>query len=190
MAEERPSQVQPAAKDPVFLLMVSGQIESAEFPEYDDLYCNYSFVSGQDWAVVSGLCEGITQSTRRSSGPNKHFVWNFPIDVTFKSTNPFGWPQIVVSVYGVNSLGRDEVRGYGCIHLPITPGQHKLKLPMFVPASESHVSKFIAWIFGRSPEFIDPKFISQGEGREWACDCEHQCCYKRSVEARIQKWSK
>lgn len=33
-------------------------------------------------------------------------------------------PQIVVSVYGVNSLGRDEVRGYGCIHLPITPGQY------------------------------------------------------------------
>ncbi len=30
MAEERPSQVQPVAKDPVFLLMVSGQIESAE----------------------------------------------------------------------------------------------------------------------------------------------------------------
>ncbi len=26
---------------------------SFQFPEYDDLYCNYSFVSGQDWAVVS-----------------------------------------------------------------------------------------------------------------------------------------
>lgn len=32
-------------------------------------------------------------------------------------------PQIVVSVYGLNILGRDEVRGYGAIHLPITPGQ-------------------------------------------------------------------
>ena len=77
-------------KDPVFLVMVSGQIESAEvssvtvqdyyhiknniiiicdyyislpgsvcilwslqFPEYDELYCNYSFVYGQDWAIVS-----------------------------------------------------------------------------------------------------------------------------------------
>lgn len=61
-------------KDPVFLVMVTGQIESAEvchdavygvfemyhttmsyiqFPEYDELYCNYSFVYGQDWAIVS-----------------------------------------------------------------------------------------------------------------------------------------
>ena len=32
-------------------------------------------------------------------------------------------PQIVISVYGLNLLGRDEVRGYGAIHLPITPGR-------------------------------------------------------------------
>ena len=24
-----------------------------QFPEFDELYCNYSFVYGQDWAVVS-----------------------------------------------------------------------------------------------------------------------------------------
>ena len=32
-------------------------------------------------------------------------------------------PQIVVSVYGLNVFGRDEVRGYGAIHLPIIPGR-------------------------------------------------------------------
>ena len=26
---------------------------SLQFPEYDELYCNYSFVYGQDWAIVS-----------------------------------------------------------------------------------------------------------------------------------------
>lgn len=26
---------------------------SIQFPEYDGLYCNYSFVYGQDWAVLS-----------------------------------------------------------------------------------------------------------------------------------------
>ena len=25
-------------------------------------------------------------------------VWNFPIDVKFKSTNVFGWPRIAISV--------------------------------------------------------------------------------------------
>ena len=38
-------------------------------------------------------------------------------------TSPCAGPQIVVSVYGLNTLGRDEVRGYGAIHLPITPGR-------------------------------------------------------------------
>ena len=33
-------------------------------------------------------------------------------------------PQVVVTVYGLNSLGKDEVRGYGSIHLPITPGRY------------------------------------------------------------------
>ena len=32
-------------------------------------------------------------------------------------------PQIVISVYGNNIFGRDEVRGYGAVHLPITPGE-------------------------------------------------------------------
>lgn len=154
-----------ARNDPVFLVMFTGQIESAEFPEFDDLYCNYSYVFGQDWDIVSGLSEGITQTTRRG-GPDKQFVWNFPIEVNFRSTNPFGWPQLVVSVYGLNMLGRDEVRGYGAIHLPITPGSHSLRIAMFVPEPTSQIHKFISWLLGRRPEFVDPRFVAQGEGRE------------------------
>jgi hypothetical protein len=50
-------------------------------------------------------------------------VWNFPIDVAYKATNAFGWPQAVVSVYGVDALGRDVIQGYGCIHLPTCAGR-------------------------------------------------------------------
>ena len=32
-------------------------------------------------------------------------------------------PQVVISVYGLNSFGRDEVRGNGAIHLPMAPGR-------------------------------------------------------------------
>ncbi|XP_032032697.1 B9 domain-containing protein 1 isoform X5 [Hylobates moloch] len=74
----------------VFLLMVNGQVESAQFPEYDDLYCKYCFVYGQDWAPTAGLEEGISQITSKSQDVRQALVWNFPIDVTFKSTNPYG----------------------------------------------------------------------------------------------------
>ncbi|XP_030150722.1 B9 domain-containing protein 1 isoform X1 [Lynx canadensis] len=80
-----------AAGPSVFLLMVNGQVESAQFPEYDDLYCKYCFVYGQDWAPTAGLEEGISQITSKSQDVRQALVWNFPIDVTFKSTNPYGF---------------------------------------------------------------------------------------------------
>ena len=46
-----------------------------------------------------GLEDGLTQLSKKSHNRSGAFVWNFPIDVTFKSTNPFGWPKIVLSVY-------------------------------------------------------------------------------------------
>lgn len=37
-----------------------------------------------------GLEEGISQITSKSQDARRALVWNFPIDVTFKSTNPYG----------------------------------------------------------------------------------------------------
>uniref|UniRef100_A0A7N4PZ24 B9 domain-containing protein 1 n=1 Tax=Sarcophilus harrisii TaxID=9305 RepID=A0A7N4PZ24_SARHA len=136
------------------------------FPEFDDLYCKYCFVYGQDWAPTSGLEEGISQITSKSADVQHNLVWNFPIDITFKSTNPFGWPQIVISVYGPDVFGNDVVRGYGAVHVPFTPGRHKRTIPMFVPESTSKLQKLTSWFMGRRPEYTDPKLIAQGEGRE------------------------
>ncbi|KAM9046024.1 B9 domain-containing protein 1 isoform 2-T2 [Megaptera novaeangliae] len=187
-----------AAGPSVFLLMVNGQVESAQFPEYDDLYCKYCFVYGQDWAPTAmvketalpaaaqrgegrgspelghwpslsssqGLEEGISQITSKSQDARRALVWNFPIDVTFKSTNPYGWPQIVLSVYGPDVFGNDVVRGYGAVHVPFSPGRHKKTIPMFVPESVSKLQKFTSWFMGRRPEYTDPKVVAQGEGRE------------------------
>jgi B9 domain-containing protein 1 len=91
---------------------------------------------------------------------------NFPIDVGFKSSNPFGWPQIVVSVYGYDVFGNDVVRGYGVTHVPITTGRHCQRIPLFVPESSSLFQKLLSWMFSRRPEYTDPKVLAQGEGRE------------------------
>ncbi|XP_053551001.1 B9 domain-containing protein 1 [Bombina bombina] len=150
----------------VFLLNVNGQIESAEFPEYDELYCKYCFVYGHDWAPVSGVEEGISQISSKSRTTEQSLVWNFPFEITFKSTNPHGWPQIVVSVYGPDVFGNDVVRGYGAVHMPFTSGRHNRTVPMFVPESSSKLQEFTSWFTGRRPEFTDPKVVAQGEGRE------------------------
>ncbi|XP_038007154.1 B9 domain-containing protein 1 isoform X1 [Motacilla alba alba] len=150
----------------VFLLAVSGEIESGEFPGFDDLYCKFSFVYGPDWVPTAGLEEGISQITSKSSVSPTTLVWNFPIDITFKSTNPFGWPQIVLSVYGPDFFGHDVVRGYGAVHVPFVPGRHKRTIAMFVPESTSRLQQLTSWFTGRRPEFTDPRVVAQGEGRE------------------------
>ncbi|XP_025090453.1 B9 domain-containing protein 1-like [Pomacea canaliculata] len=154
------------ASTSVFLMMVNGQIETAEFPEFDDIYCRYFFTHGPDWLITSGLEEGITQITKKSQDERQLFVWNFPLDITFKSTNCYGWPQLVVSAYGLDAFGTDVVRGYGCTHVPITSGRHKVRIPMFVPESSSLLQKLTSWFLGRRPEYVDPRVVAQGEGRE------------------------
>jgi B9 domain-containing protein 1 len=133
----------------------------AQLPGVENAYLRYQVVAGEDWQVLDGLEEGITQASRANQGApgmmhsllehafgharppakllhthpprNPHvcsraaleplLVWNFPVDITFKATNAFGWPQLIVAVYGLDGFGRDVVKGYGCTHLPICSGK-------------------------------------------------------------------
>ncbi len=97
----------------------------------------------------------------------------------------FEGPQIVISGYGLDGFGNDVVRGYGTTHIPIIPGRyfrtilsrfytdfsfsysrHCVRVPLFVPRSSSRFQQFLARIFGRRPEFIDPKVVARTAGRE------------------------
>eukprot|EP00798_Chlamydomonas_sp_ICE-L_P009952 gene9952-7824_t len=128
-----------------FTVMATGQIECAEIPDCENAYLKFQIVAGEDWQLLDGLEEGITQAARVSQGIDKLLVWNFPIDVTFKATNAFGWPQLVVSVYGLDGFGRDVIKGYGSTHLPICSGRFNLKLNLFKPQSSSMFQGFIVW---------------------------------------------
>lgn len=72
----------------------------------------------------------------------------------------------MLSCYGQDVFGNDVVRGYGVTHIPMSPGRHKIKIPLFVPESTSKLQQFIAWLNGRRPEYVDPRVIAHGEGRE------------------------
>lgn len=92
---------------------------------YDNLYCKYSFNKGHDWHILSGVEHGVSQISRKSSGDlDEVFIWNYPLDITFRSSNVHGWPQIVIGVYGLTMFGKDVIRGYGCTHVPTTPGNN------------------------------------------------------------------
>lgn len=133
----------------------------------DDLYCKYSFNYGLDWSTSHGLEHGISQIAQKGTGDqNDVFVWNYPIEATFRSTNVHGWPQIVLSVYGINAIGKDVIRGYGCVHMPISPGRHVRYVRLYTPMSSSKCQQLQAWLTANPPEFFDAKFTAQTRGRE------------------------
>lgn len=35
-----------------FLVSVNGQIEKADYPDFDSIYCKYCFVYGPDWELT------------------------------------------------------------------------------------------------------------------------------------------
>ena len=64
-----------------------------------------------------GLCKSdlITQYS-------KYFL-STKFHVMFVVSSFFLGPQLVVSCYGLDAFGHDVVRGYGAVHVPISPGR-------------------------------------------------------------------
>jgi B9 domain-containing protein 1 len=136
-----------------FFVQCTGQIVSGDFGAVDYLYCRYTFQFGNDWIIASGLDTGLSQtSCKNLASSEEHIVWNFPIDVSFNATNVYGWPRIAISVYGVDFLGRDVIRGYGSALLPLAAGQHEIEIDMFVPLATSYLNDVASWLLGNPPE--------------------------------------
>lgn len=85
-----------------------------------------------------GLEEGISQITSKSRDVWQALVWNFPIDVTFKSTNPFGCESAGPCREGGREVGGQEGRGHpravsasaSCYQPDTVPSGH---FPPFLP---------------------------------------------------------
>jgi B9 domain-containing protein 1 len=110
---------------------------------------------------------GVSQIAKRSSGgPLDTLTWNYPLDIMFRSCNVHGWPQLVLGVYGLTTMGGDVVRGYAATHVPTTPGRHTRYVQLYTPVSSSCCQRLTAWLTNNPPEFFDSKFVAQGKGRE------------------------
>jgi B9 domain-containing protein 1 len=141
-----------------FFVQCTGQVVSGEFGPVDYLYCRYTFHYGNDWTIQSGLDNGLSQTACKNlSQSEEQIIWNFPVDVSLNATNVFGWPRIAISVYGIDFLGRDVIRGYGSALVPMSSGQHLIEVDMFVPLATSYFNEAVSWLMGNPPEFFDSK---------------------------------
>lgn len=77
--------------DGTFLISISGQIEYIDIlaSAGSSWHSKYELVVGSDWKVVSGLEGGLSQVANVVINGAK-IVLNLPIEIMYKSTNPFG----------------------------------------------------------------------------------------------------
>ena len=76
----------------------------------------------QKCACGQGIEEGMSQMAVQSQDGSRNLVWNFPIESWWRSSNPHGWPRLILCVYGPDAANKDVIHGYGSTLLPISPG--------------------------------------------------------------------
>lgn len=74
-----------------FFVSVTGQVEYLDTlaTSGSSWHCKYEFVAGPDWKIVGGLEAGLSQIANVTSHGEK-VVLNLPIEIVYKSTNPYG----------------------------------------------------------------------------------------------------
>ena len=150
-----------------FLMNVQGMIEFGNFFEGDCINCKYDIEFGQDWELLNGLKTNQSQQACKTEGQENNFVWNMPFEVCLRSTNPSGWPQLVLSCYSPDFFGREVLKAYGVCYFPTTNGSHERTLYMFSPKSSSEIINMLGVFLGQKAEIINaPYVLSTGEGRE------------------------
>lgn len=117
-------------------------------------------------------------------------VWNFPIEISFQSTNAYGWPRISIAIYGLDFLGRDVVRGYGSLLIPTATGQYEEFVETYRPISGNVCHQFMNWLYGTLPEYYEMKFTAQGEGRAMTRVLSSEGCVKLTLNVVVTDMKK
>nr|CCC94452.1 unnamed protein product [Trypanosoma congolense IL3000] len=185
-----------------FDVVVQGVLEGAVCHEADALFARTYWVYGVDWtahgthnrqeagvrdtALVHPLgqrcqSEVITQLSVVSDDPFARFTWGAPFECSLRSTNPYGWPQLVVTLHTVS--GSVHLRGasnqdslaasgsgercvaYSRCFVPTCGGTYRKKLPLLQMKPSTSKQSLVSWLVGQQPELRDPAFLCTGEDR-------------------------
>lgn len=123
--------------------------------------------TSNEWVNVSGSLNGISQSACFWKETDGMLTWNDPFDVTFQGTNPFGWPQIVITALGHDRKGDQIHLGYGSAHLPTVHGAEEIKVHLYTPQPSTGGLGFLRSFFETKSNVANPKdMMVKNEGRE------------------------
>jgi hypothetical protein len=76
-----------------------------------------------------------------------------------------GWPKFQLQVYQEDIFGRNELVGYGFVHVPCAPGTHDLECSCWRPMSSSWNDEVNAFFVGGNPQLKAVDMISSNIDR-------------------------
>lgn len=104
---------------------VIGQVIGAAGFTDTGLSCKWKITFGDNWRLISGPSEGLTQLDYPEAGDIAYFC--HPIDLHFLTSGLQGWPRFELEVWEQDSYRRTFLSAYGFIHVPSTPGRHQIE---------------------------------------------------------------
>ncbi|ORX48905.1 B9-domain-containing protein [Piromyces finnis] len=141
---------------------IIGQLTGASGFPSANLSCKWSIVAGEEWTLLEGSIKGHTQVDLPVDA--RFSVWSHPIDVHYSTKSIKGWPKIQFQIFHQDRFGRNELYGYGFIHVPTTPGMHELECMTWKPLS-SNSNKLWEFFLGASSQLRDTDVIHNGADR-------------------------
>ncbi|XP_012276917.1 B9 domain-containing protein 2 [Orussus abietinus] len=115
-------------------LHIIGQISSAKYFQQPRLLCKWSFHTGSNWRVVSGITEGQTQECCDfyTNVP----VWDHPIDIHYTTQTLQGSPKVLLQIFCRDNHSRVLFIAYGVCSVPLSPGFHSLECHTWKPIGD------------------------------------------------------
>ncbi|KAI9203705.1 B9 domain-containing protein 2-like protein [Polychytrium aggregatum] len=130
-------------------LHVVGEILGASGFPSPKLSCKWSLIAGEGWKVIEGVTSGQTHVDLPTD--DRYTIWSHPIDIHYGTKTLVGWPKLQLQVYHQDEYGRNELYGYGFIHLPTTPGTHELECPTWRPLGSTS-DQLWSYFLGATPQ--------------------------------------
>lgn len=118
------------------------------FPK-PELCAKWAIVAGDGWTLLEGDDAGQTQVDIPEDP--RYTVWSHPLDIHYATKTVAGWPKMVFQVFHQDVFGRNELYGYGFIHIPTTPGKHVLECVTWRPTG-TLMDQIWSFFLGATPQ--------------------------------------
>ena len=114
------------------------------------------------------LCVVVAQGHTQLDFPAdaEEAVWAHPVDVHYAvSDRVQGWPKFQLQVYQEDAYGRNELVGYGFVHVPSAPGVHEVQCSCWRPMSREWAHEVEAFFVGGNPQLKSEDMIANNIDR-------------------------